>query len=279
MRPVSTLVSVSTHSIETLTCTGLIIDHGAQVLQWAPRGHDAVLFMGQAGVQAVDTVLRGGIPVCFPWFGPGREPGAPFDHGFARTTTWRRIDQSGDEDRRIAYRLTRDEATDGYWPYAYEAVLTAHLGRDLTVSLQVTNEDEQAFSYEVALHAFLSVGDIAQVRLEGLDDVRYVDKADGGAVKRQQGQMIIREETDRVYQTSGPVTVVDAATGRTITVSTSGATRITVWNPWREKAAEFPDLAPGEWERFVCVEAGCVLDGAVQLEPGRTHTLSTTISV
>lgn len=272
-------MGVTTHSIETVTCTGLLIDDGAQVLQWAPRGHDPVLFMGRAGVHAVDTVLRGGIPVCFPWFGPGREPGAPSDHGFARTASWHRIDQSGEEDRTIAYRLTQRDATDDYWPYAYEAVLTVRLGRDLTVSLQVTNQDEQAFSYEVALHTFLSVGNIAEVRLEGLEDLHYVDKTDGGTVKQQRGQLTIREQTDRVYRSSGPVTVVDIATGRDITVSTSGATRITVWNPWREKAADFPDLAPGEWERFVCVEAGCVLDGAVQLEPGRSHTLSTTISV
>lgn len=267
------------HSIEIPACTGSLVDHGAQVLEWAPRGHRPVLFLSQAGAGAEDTAIRGGIPVCFPWFGPGREPGAPFNHGFARTTTWRRIEASGEEVRTVAYRLTRDEATDEYWPYAYEAVLTAHLGTDLTVSLQVTNQDEQVFSYEAALHTYLSVEDIAQVRLEGLDGARYLDKTDAGTIRWQQGPVTFSQETDSVYASAGPVTVIDAAGGREVTVSSSGATRMIVWNPWREKAAEFPDLGPGEWERFVCVEAGCVLDGAVQLEPGQTHTLSTTITV
>lgn len=270
---------MSIRPIDTATCAGSIIDHGAQVLEWTPRGHPPVLFLGEAGVQAEDTAIRGGIPVCFPWFGPGREPGAPFNHGFARTTTWHRTEESGDEVRTIAYRLTSDEATDDYWPYAYEAVLTARLGSVLAVALQVTNLDERAFSYEAALHTYLSVEDIALVRLEGLDGVRYVDKTDDGAVKEQQGALTFGGETDSVYETPGPVTVVDAAADREITVSTSGATRIIVWNPGREKASGFSDLAPGEWERFVCVEAGCVLGGAVQLEPGQTHTLSTTISV
>lgn len=268
-----------TYSIDSPSCTGSIIDHGAQVLEWAPRGHRPVLFLTQAGARAQNTAIRGGIPVCFPWFGPGREPGAPFSHGFARTTTWRLVEETGGEDRTIAYRLTSAEASDDYWPYAYEAALTARLGRSLAVSLQVTNQDDRAFSYEAALHTYLSVGDVGRVRIEGLEGVRYVDKTDGGAVKEQQGDLVLEGTTDRVFETSGPVTVVDAAGARRITVATSGATRMIVWNPWREKAAELADLAPEEWKRFVCVEAGCVLDGAVLLEPGQTHTLSTRVSV
>lgn len=267
-----------TQSIDLSSCTGSVIDHGAQVLEWSPRGHSPVLFMSQAGAGAEDTAIRGGIPVCFPWFGPGREPGAPFNHGFARTTTWRPIEDGDDDAGTVAYRLGRDEASDDYWPYAYEAVLTARFGADLTVSLQVTNQDAHAFSFEAALHTYLSVADIGQVRVEGLDGVSFVDKAAAGAVKQQQGPVTFGAETDSVYASAGPVTVVDPVAGRVITVSTAGATRVIVWNPGREKAAEFPDLDPGEWQRFVCVEAGCVLDGAVDLEPGQTHTLSTTIS-
>lgn len=270
---------MSTHAIDTPLCTGSIIDHGAQVLEWAPRGHRPVLFLTQAGAEAQNTAIRGGIPVCFPWFGPGREPGAPFSHGFARTTTWRLVEEGGHEDRTVAYRLTSAEASDDHWPYAYEAVLTARLGRELAVSLRVTNRDERAFSYEAALHTYLSVEDVTQVHIEGLSGVRYVDKTDGGAVKEQHGDLAFKWETDSVFETGGPVTVVDAAGGRRITVASSGATRIIVWNPWREKAAGLADLAPEEWKRFVCVEAGCVLDGAVWLEPGQAHTLSTTIRV
>ena len=268
-----------TDSVGVSTCTGSILEHGAQVMTWAPHGRAPVLFTSQAGEAASNTAIRGGIPVCFPWFGPGREPGAPFNHGFARTTTWRRIGATGDEIRTIAYRLDREVATDDYWPYAYEAVLTASFGSRLTVALQVTNQDERAFSFEAALHTYLAIEDVAQVRVEGLDGVSYVDKTADGAVRRQAGPVTFSGETDRVYASAGPVSVVDPVGGRQIVVSTSGASGIVVWNPGQEKGSHFADLGPGDWQRFVCVEAGCVLDGAVHLEPGRTHTLSTTVSI
>src|SRR5690606_20144005 len=157
--------------------------------------------------------------------------------------------------------------------------LTATFGTELTIALSVTNLDTEAFSFEAALHTYLTVSDVRQVRIEGLDGVGYVDKTADGAVRRQSGSLVFTGETDSVYATPGPVTVVDPAAARETVVSTSGATHLIIWNPWEEKAAQFADLGPGEWERFVCVEAGRVLDGAVVLGPGETHTLSTTISV
>lgn len=108
---------------------------------------------------------------------------------------------------------------------------------------------------------------------------KLIDKTAGGTVRTQVGPLTFTAETDNVYASRGPVTVVDSAGGRDIVVATSGASHLIVWNPWEEKAAGLPDLGAGEWERFVCVEAGRVFDGAVHLEPGESHTLSTTISL
>jgi glucose-6-phosphate 1-epimerase len=271
---------VHTETIDIPSCTGSVLDHGAHVMSWAPREHGPVVFTSTAAVYAEDTAIRGGVPVCFPWFGPGREPGAPYGHGFARTTTWRQVasEVAGDA-QTVSYRLTDEDATDDYWPHAYEAVLTARFGAALTISLTVTNRGGETLSYEAALHTYLCVDDIARVRIEGLDGVDYVDKTADGQVRRQEGPVSFVGETDRVYASPGPVRVLDPAGGRQVGVSTDGATHVVVWNPWEEKAAGLPDLREGEWRRFVCVEAGRVLDGAVVLAPGESHTLSTTISV
>jgi glucose-6-phosphate 1-epimerase len=269
-----------TQSIDIPPCTGSVIDHGAHVMEWQPRGQRPALFTSRAAVYAEDTAIRGGVPVCFPWFGPGREPGSPFGHGFARTTTWQQVgDVVTDDAQTVTYRLSQDDASDGYWPHAYRALLTARFAADLTVSLTVTNLDTVAFSYEAALHTYLCVDDIRQVRIEGLDGASYVDKTADMAVREQRGALTFAAETDSVYASAGPVRVVDPVAGREIAVSTSGASHLVVWNPWEEKAAGLVDLGPGEWQRFVCVEAGRVFDGAVVLEPGESHTLSTTIAL
>lgn len=267
-------------NIDIATCTGSVIDHGAHVMAWEPRDAWPVIFSSKAAVFAKDTAIRGGVPVCFPWFGPGRAPGAPFSHGFARTTSWRQVGNVVTDDAQtVTHRLSSDDASDDYWPHRYWALLTARFGTDLTVSLSVTNLDAVPFTYEAALHTYLSVSDIRGVRIEGVDGIDYVDKTAGGQVRRQEGPVTFTGLTDRVYASPGPLRVVDSAGGREVSVSTDGARQLVVWNPGREKGAEFPDLGPDEWERFVCVEAGCVLDGAVELGPGETHALSTTISV
>ncbi|KAB7745117.1 D-hexose-6-phosphate mutarotase [Nostocoides sp. F2B08] len=267
-------------TIDIPTCTGSVLDHGAHVMEWQPRDERPVVFTSDAAVYAQDTAIRGGVPVCFPWFGPGREPGSPYGHGFARTTTWHQVGNDVTDDAQtVTYRLSQDDATDDYWPHAYWALLTARFSTNLTVSLAVTNLDSVAFSYEAALHTYLCVDDIRRVRIEGLDGASYVDKTADMQVREQSGDLTFWQETDSVYASPGPVRVLDPVAGREITVSTEGASHIVVWNPWEEKAAGLPDLGPGEWERFVCVEAGRVFDGAVVLDPGESHTLSTTIAV
>lgn len=271
---------VHTVTIDLPTCTGSVLDHGAHVLTWQPRGADPVLFTSSKAIFAEGVAIRGGVPVCFPWFGPGREPGAPFGHGFARTSAWTLIgNEVTDETQQVTYRLSHPSASDDYWPHEYWALLTASFGRELTISLTVTNLDDHPISYEAALHTYLAVDSVREARIEGLAGVSYVDKTADGQLAEQRGALTFTGETDRVYATPGPVTVVDEAGAREISVATSGATHLIVWNPGAEQAAGLADLGAGEWERFVCVEAGRVLDGAVVLAPGETHTLATTISL
>ena len=191
-----------TQTVDIATCTGSVIDHGAHVMEWQPRGEGPVVFTSEAAIYAQDTAIRGGVPVCFPWFGPGREPGSPYGHGFARTTTWHQVaNEVSDDAQTVTYRLSQDDATDDYWPHAYWALLTARFGTDLTVSLAVTNLDSVGFSYEAALHTYLCVDDIRQVRIEGLDGASYIDKTADMAVREQSGALTFSQETGSIFGT------------------------------------------------------------------------------
>lgn len=266
-------------TIENTACTGQVYDQGAQVTSWSPVGADPVLYVSTDLRLAPGRSIRAGIPVCWPWFGPGRADGMEPLHGFARTSTWELVEQDhGDDHTTVAYRLTSHEASSPHWPHRYTAELRARFGDVLEVSLTTTNTGDAAFDYEEALHAYLVVGDVHQARIEGLDDMSFFDKVTS-TERVQHGDLAFAGETDAVFRTSDPVTLHDPALGRRLVVSTQGARNIVVWNPWPAKAKEVPDIGDDDWERFVCIEGANAFENAVALEPGQSHTTTYRVQV
>jgi len=248
-------------------------DAGAQVVRWAPVGADPVLWVSPRARFERGSAIRGGVPICFPWFANGRAGELTPAHGFARTAPWRLVSESvGDAAVVLDYELTDADATAPEFPHRYHAAYRISMGPGLALDLTVTNTDTEPFGFTEALHTYLAVGDVAQVRLEGLEGARYVDKV-AGATAVQDGPLRPTGETDRVYHSGGPVRLVDPVLGRTLVVGTRDAHSVVVWTPWRDKAAEAADIGADSWTSFVCVEAGNVLDDAVRLEPGESHTL------
>ena len=258
----------------------LIFDQGAQVVSWIPTGEQDVLWMSETAIIEPGRAVRGGIPICWPWFGPGRRSGMSPAHGFARTADWSFEGAEQREDGLVArYRLDRALATSAVWPYAYEAMLEVHMGRTLSVELAVTNLDESAFEFEEALHAYLRVGAADAVEIEGLDGCVYVDKTDDGSTKMQSGPVHLAGEVDRAYDSTGSILLVDPGLGRRVRIAKSGSASTVVWNPGADLAATMGDVAPGGWREFCCLEGGNVLANAVALEPGQRQRMSVTISV
>ena len=256
-----------------------MFDQGAQVTQWAPAGADPVLYVSSALRLEAGRAIRAGVPVCWPWFGPGRVAGMEPAHGFARTSTWDLVEVTDcDDETTVVHRITSDEATSPHWPHPYCAEVRTRFGRALVVSLSITNTGGEAVDYEDALHTYLVVGDVHRVRIEGLDGASLVDKVTG-TERMQQGDLAFAGETDAVYRTSGPVTLHDPALGRRLVVTTEGASNLVVWNPWAAKAAEAADIGDDDWEGYVCIEAANTFDNAVVLQPGETHTTSYRVEV
>lgn len=256
--------------------------HGAHVVSWAPAGSGEVLFVSRDAIYDSGTAIRGGIPVIFPWFGPGRTPGMSPSHGFARTAAWHLVSvEDGPDIARVHYRLTHHDATSDWWLTPFEAGLTAEFGEHLRVSLAVKNLHTEHVSYEDALHAYFRVGDVERISISGLEGAEYSDKTlgTGATTQRQNGRIVIVGETDRVYASTGPVMIHDPSLRRDIVIEKSGSTSTVVWNPWVELAAKLADLADDEWREFVCVEVGNALEDAVVLAPGEAHITTMKVSL
>lgn len=249
---------------------------GAHVMEWTPAGHQPVLFMSADAVFEEGSPIRGGIPVCWPWFGP-RE-GLP-GHGVVRTVFWDIAAASETTDGvKITLKLINSGTLAG-WSHPFELFLDVSMGTELQVTLSMKHLGDKMVTVTGALHTYITVGAIEQTSVTGLDGTSYQDTLDNHAVKPQAGSVIFDREVDRVYSSSTPVTIVDQAWKRTIEVSKSGSEATVVWNPWIEKSKRLSDLPDEAYHHFLCIESANAGEDVVRLSPGQTHKLGTTIRV
>jgi glucose-6-phosphate 1-epimerase len=267
--------------VKTPAASGELYLHGAQVTSWKPAGHDEVLFLSRQSRWEAGKAIRGGIPVCFPWFRNKADDSKAPAHGFARTRSWQVASVAAEGDGVTAsLTLESDEASLAWWLNAFRATLRVHFGVQLTVSLTVVNTGKAPFSFEEALHTYHRVGDATQVRVQGLDGATYLDNVDNNLRKVQQGDVIFTGPTDNAYmETHSALVLDDPALGRKVHIGKRGSLTTVVWNPWERGALAMADLGDEEWRGMACVEASNILSGAVTLEGGQSHTMETTISI
>lgn len=256
--------------------------------RWDSPHFGPIIFKSEFTKLEPGKAIRGGIPLCFPWFGAGRTGDMKPSHGFARTAVWRLVaNEQGPEGAWLVnFELAPSDLTEAElaaFPQDFVAGFSAHFSEHaLTVSLTVTNLGDQEFSYEEALHTYFSVGDIHAVEISGLEHSHYFDKANPQAKGLAEPTLEPIEfvgETDRVYASTGTVQIDDPANGRVIVVEKQNSANTVVWNPWSSLAAGMSDLGDDEWRLFVCVESANVGGDAVKLAPGKSHTLTATYSV
>ena len=256
--------------------------HGAHVTRWAPQGDAPVLWMSAASRYVPESPLRGGVPICFPWFGAhASDPTAPA-HGFARLAEWELVGAHEDaDDVVVTFRLVDSSATrSSAWPHRFEARYTVTVGARLTLALEVTNLDGDDVTFEEALHTYLRVSDIGRVQVRGLERAPYLDRLGGpDPVPGEAGPVRFTGETDRIYLgTRATVTVADDDSPRAVTIAKEGSNATVVWNPWAGKAAAMADFGDDEWTAMVCVETCNIRDAAVRLAPGQCHTMTAVLT-
>ena len=267
--------------IATPNAAGEMYLHGANVTSWVPRGAGEVLFVSSEARWEDGHAIRGGVPICFPWFGPkADDPRAPA-HGFVRTKAWQleSIVPAGDAVTVNMFTESGAETKRG-WPADFHLTHRAAFGSELRLELVAKNTGKTSLRFEEALHAYFRVGHIEKARLQGLNAVPYLDKTDSNRKKTQRGPIAIASETDRVYlNTTGAIALEDHSLGRRIDVAKENSLTTVVWNPWVEKAKAFSDFDDNEWMQMLCVETSNVSDFAVELAPGQQHRMQSIVRV
>jgi glucose-6-phosphate 1-epimerase len=258
----------------------LVFLHGAQVAAFSTAEHGELLWLSRQSQYALGKPIRGGIPICFPWFGPHPSDRRLPSHGFARTLPFRFIGSEASGDNVTAeLELASDAATLALFPHVFVARLRVSVGRELSVAFEVENTGTSAFDYELALHTYLGVSDVRGVQAEGLAGASYHDKVSG-----QRAQVQAREplcftgETDRVYDSAARVTVRDAARKRRLIIDKTNSATTVIWNPWVDKARSMSDFGDDEWPSMLCVEAANAGARRILLPPQARHVTTTIIS-
>jgi glucose-6-phosphate 1-epimerase len=262
--------------IETEAAHGELYLHGAHVTEWQPSGQNPVLWMSEQAVFAEGKAIRGGIPICFPWFGPHKTDSTAPAHGYARTKVWQLTSAQMLENGSL--RLTL-EAEIAPFQLAYEVDFGTNLELKLTTKL--SSQSPGSSSFEDALHTYFAISDIHSIRIQGLEEDSFIDKMDGGQLKTpSRAPVLFTEETDRVYvNTVEPCSLIDSKLKRTIVVAKSGSRSTVVWNPWIDKSQRMADFGDDEWPDMVCIETANITPNIVTLSPGQAHATCVSISI
>jgi len=247
--------------------TAVLTTHGARVLSFCPAGGRDVLW----GFEPGGKLVRGGVPVCWPWFGKGPVPPS---HGFAQHVEWVMAEPEEEADGTVTviFTLRSDE-------YGLTARLTVNLGSVLTETLETENISDREFTLTNALHTYFRVSDIEKVRVSGFDGCRCVCNITG-RVFTQSGDLLFPGETDDIFYPENRKAVIhDPAFVQKILVERFGSGISVIWTPWEKTAARMGEYAEGEYRNLVCVESVNTREDSRKLAPGAKHTIGTRISL
>ncbi|MDO5736792.1 MAG: hypothetical protein Q4P15_09990 [Propionibacteriaceae bacterium] len=276
------LTAAGLRAVANPSCRGAALDLGATVTSWQPTGQADVLFLSRDARVSEGDEVHGGIPICAPWFGWGRDDvPVPRPHGLVRWVPWRLVDEVIDDDATtLVWELSGDDVAHLPGAGDYPADITfrheARFGDALTLSLTITSPTT-SFVLDQAFHTYFAVSDVMDVVVGGLGGLRYRDYTDGATWHDSTEALHVREHTDRIYDGAPTVTITDA--DRVLTLTTTGASNTVVWNPGPDGAQSLRGWAGDEWTGMLCVEIGNVQHNAVTVPAGGSHTMSMQVAV
>lgn len=259
---------------------------GAQVLHWRPAGQRPVLWLSDGAQFDQAAAIRGGIPICWPWFAGHPEHPDWMAHGFARKTHWH-LDAALAVEAGVELQLSLpiEDWHAPFWPQMSRPQIKIMVSDTLTIELRTTNADPHDIIFSEALHSYFAVSDIEAVGIVGLEGSPFEDNLVVDqtltSMAPEGGQIAINAEIDRIYWDIGEcIELQDSRLGRRIALNHRDAANAVVWNPWIDKSTRMADMGPADAHRgMVCIETGNIGTRAIRLKPSETHTLKTTVSV
>lgn len=248
---------------------------GAHLLAWAPHGMAPVIWLSEQAKFAAGKAIRGGVPICWPWFGPHPTAASLPAHGFARTAPWDLHTSASlpNGATYLSFRLMHTAQSHPQWPGVAELELRVIIGQALEMELVTRNPGPQPLVISAALHTYFAVSDVRRVQLRGLDGCEYLDQV-SGEVLQQVGPVTIDGEVDRIYlDSTADCLLDDPGLQRRIRIRKRGSRTTVVWNPWIAKAAKLGDVGPEGYLRMLCVETTNAAHDVVTVAAGSAHHL------
>lgn len=269
--------------IRNKSASAAIVMQGAHLIDWTPQGGKPVIWLSPDAKFASGKSIRGGVPVCWPWFGAHETTKEFPAHGYARTVPWDLVSvvpAVNGAITRLIFRLCEDDKTRAMWPHESSVEMHYSIGQTLDIDLVTHNQSKETFTIGQALHTYFAVGDLRQVKISGLDACPYLDKVEGFKRKTQSGEISINEEVDRIYlQSTADCVITDASLKRRIRIAKRGSHSTVVWNPWADKARQMGDLGVDGHLHMVCVESANAADDVVKVAANSSCRLQVSYSV
>jgi glucose-6-phosphate 1-epimerase len=257
--------------------------YAGQVLSFQPSDQTQdLMFLSSQAYYQEGKAIKGGTPICWPWFGPDPENQGRSSHGFVRNRLWdlREIVSTQDGSTEVVMGLVDTPQTRKIWDYAFDLTLAITVGSSLTMELTTRNTGDQPFSITQALHTYFKVGDISQVQVLNLEDTSYLDKVDAGKNKTQTGAVIFDGECDRIYlDVPSQLIIDDQSLGRQIKITAANSNTAIVWNPGAAISANMADLGDLDYQNFVCVETANAGNEIIEIPAGSDYNLTANYSL
>lgn len=263
--------------IATPVCRAVLSQQGAQVLEFQAAGKPPLLWQSPQATRQPGKAIRGGIPICFPWFGPHPTDAGKPAHGFARQRDWALANARQTPDALLVeLTLAADDTTRELWPHDFLASLRISFGSRLALQLSVANTGTTPFRFAFAFHSYFPLADSSRACVYGLEDSVCIDQlAQDRTRSRQTGAVRFSGETDRIFlQTAGECRLVDELRNQAVLLSAPDCHSVIAWNPGPDKTARLVDMPPDAWRTMACIESGNVEDDAPELPPGAKQTFT-----
>lgn len=251
--------------------------HGGHVLSYKPTDQEEVIWLSEKAELDPAKAIRGGIPICWPWFGRIAAPA----HGFARTSQWYLVEHRESEDGVIVcLGLEESESTLSVWPFTFQARLYVEISDRLKVTLDVCNTDDKPWTFSGALHTYFNVADIRESVTTGMGS-EYIDSLQQGKVCQGGAELQLTDTVDRVYTApEATIEISDPKHSRTIVIKNSGHNAAVIWNPWEAGAKSMGDMADDGYNTMLCVEStyhAPSIEAGKTLMPDECYQLTTEI--
>ncbi|PHS23794.1 MAG: D-hexose-6-phosphate mutarotase [Methylophaga sp.] len=255
-----------------------ISTYAGQVISYQPHTEqNDLIFLSENAVYQTGKTIRGGVPICWPWFGDDTSGYGRPSHGFMRNQQWQVIASNVDLNgvTTLILGASSTDKTKAIWPYEFKLTLEIKVGQSLQLKLTTQNTGNKEFAITQAFHTYFNISDVEQITVSGLDGKKYLDKLEGFSESLQMGDVTVSAEIDRVFQAvDKDIYLIDKGFDRKITFSVTGCKTTVIWNPWTSVSSRMTDLNNDDHRRFVCVETANTAKDSVVIAAGKEHSLS-----